>query len=79
MSGQWRVTGGEKGSECIDQNWYSANCSLRMKTMNRNADTYFNLANCLEKASCIKEANCHWRANLKLNPNSQWAEVARRK
>ena len=43
------------------------------------ADAHFNLAASLEKAGHIKEASRYWRAYLKLDSNSQWAGVARRR
>ena len=42
------------------------------------ADAHFNLAALLQKIGREEEANWHWKAYLKLDPNSQWAEVARR-
>jgi hypothetical protein len=42
------------------------------------ADAHFNLAVCLQKIGREEETSRHWKAFLKLDPNSQWAEVARR-
>ena len=42
------------------------------------ADAHFNLAACLERIGHKKEADRHWAAYLKLDPDSQWAEAARR-
>ena len=42
------------------------------------ADAHFNLALCYEKLGQKPEADRHWSAYLKLDPFSQWAEVAKR-
>ena len=42
------------------------------------ADAHFNLALCFEKLERRREAKRHWLAYLKLDPYSQWANVARR-
>ena len=41
------------------------------------ADAHFNLALCYEKLGRKPEADRHWSAYVKLDPFSQWAEVAR--
>ena len=43
------------------------------------ADAHFNLASCLEKICHRQEALQHWSAYLRLDPNSQWAEVAQKR
>ena len=43
------------------------------------ADAHFNLASCLEKICRRQEARLHWNAYLRLDPNNQWAEIARSK
>jgi tetratricopeptide (TPR) repeat protein len=42
------------------------------------ADAHFNLALCYEKLGQRQDAASHWSAYLKLDPNSQWSEIARR-
>ncbi len=42
------------------------------------ADAHFNLALCYEKLSQKQDANRHWSVYLKLDPSSQWAEIAKR-
>lgn len=41
------------------------------------ADAHFNLGVFLEKAGRFTEAQAHWRAYVDLDPQSQWAAVAR--
>ena len=41
------------------------------------ADAHFNLAVFLEKAGRLNDAQEHWRAYVNLDPNSQWAAIAR--
>jgi tetratricopeptide (TPR) repeat protein len=43
------------------------------------ADAHFNLALCFEKIGQEREAGRHWVAYLKLDPSSQWAEIAKRR
>ncbi len=42
------------------------------------ADAHFNLAYCYDQLGRPTEAAGHWRAYLKLDPDSEWAEIARR-
>jgi tetratricopeptide (TPR) repeat protein len=42
------------------------------------ADAHFNLALCYEKLGQRQPAASHWNTYLKLDPNSQWSEIARR-
>jgi tetratricopeptide (TPR) repeat protein len=42
------------------------------------ADAHFNLALCYEKLGKKQDAASHWNTYLKLDPNSQWSEIARR-
>jgi tetratricopeptide (TPR) repeat protein len=42
------------------------------------ADAHFNLALCYEKLGQKQDAVTHWNTYLKLDPNSQWSEIARR-
>ena len=42
------------------------------------ADAHFNLAMAYHDASRAAEARPHWEAYLRLDPESQWAEIARR-
>ena len=42
------------------------------------ADAHFNLACCCEQAGRSPEAAEHWRAYLSLDPESEWADLARR-
>ncbi|MHC4108948.1 MAG: tetratricopeptide repeat protein, partial [Planctomycetota bacterium] len=41
------------------------------------ADAHFNLACCCEQAGRSGEAADHWRAYLSLDPESEWADMAR--
>jgi tetratricopeptide (TPR) repeat protein len=42
------------------------------------ADAHFNLAMALHESGLVARAREHWEAYLKLDPESQWAEIARR-
>ena len=42
------------------------------------ADAHFNLAMTLQELGQVDEARQHWEAYLKLDPESKWAEIARR-
>lgn len=42
------------------------------------ADAHFNLAMTLQELGHVDEARLHWEAYLKLDPESKWAEIARR-
>lgn len=42
------------------------------------ADAHFNLAMALEEQGCIQDARTHWQAYVELDPDSPWAEIARR-
>jgi tetratricopeptide (TPR) repeat protein len=42
------------------------------------ADAHFNLAMTLQELGRADEAKAHWEAYVKLDPESQWAEIARR-
>ncbi len=42
------------------------------------ADAHFNLASCLTQIGTRAEAARHWRAYITLDPDSQWARIARR-
>lgn len=42
------------------------------------ADAHFNLAMCYEKAGRCSDAQRHWAKYLALDPDSEWAEVARK-
>jgi tetratricopeptide (TPR) repeat protein len=42
------------------------------------ADAHFNLAMTLQELKREDEARAHWEAYLKLDPESKWAEIARR-
>lgn len=42
------------------------------------ADAHFNLAMTLQELGELEEARAHWEAYLKLDPESKWAEIARR-
>jgi tetratricopeptide (TPR) repeat protein len=42
------------------------------------ADAHFNLAMTLQELGHLEEARQHWEAYLKLDPESKWAEIARR-
>jgi len=41
------------------------------------ADAHFNLAWCCERLGRPEDARTHWAAYLKLDPASEWADVAR--
>ena len=41
------------------------------------ADAHFNLALCYKKVSRRLDADRHWRAYIKLDSSSEWADVAR--
>jgi len=41
------------------------------------ADAHFNLAWCCERLGRPEDARTHWAAYLKLDPSSEWADVAR--
>ncbi len=41
------------------------------------ADAHFNVAGLLDGVGCAAEASEHWAAYLKLDPDSEWARVAR--
>jgi tetratricopeptide (TPR) repeat protein len=41
------------------------------------ADAHFNLASCLEQLGDRVGAKAHWSAYLKLDPDSEWATIAR--
>jgi tetratricopeptide (TPR) repeat protein len=42
------------------------------------ADAHFNLAMALQESGLVARAREHWEAYVKLDPESQWAEIARR-
>ncbi|MCA9310809.1 MAG: tetratricopeptide repeat protein [Phycisphaerales bacterium] len=42
------------------------------------ADAHFNLASCLTQIGTREDAARHWRAYITLDPDSQWARIARR-
>jgi tetratricopeptide (TPR) repeat protein len=42
------------------------------------ADAHFNLAMAYQDSGRGKDARAHWEAYLRLDPDSQWAEIARR-
>ena len=42
------------------------------------ADAHFNLAHCYEQLGRPAQAATHWNQYLKLDPVSEWAEIARR-
>ncbi len=41
------------------------------------ADAHFNVAGLLDGVGCAAEASEHWAAYLKLDPDSEWARIAR--
>ena len=41
------------------------------------ADGHFNLASFLEQVARFDEAASHWQAYVRLDPHSEWADVAR--
>jgi tetratricopeptide (TPR) repeat protein len=48
-----------------------------IKACSSYADAHFNLALCYEKLGQKQDAASHWNTYLKLDPRSQWSEIAR--
>ena len=43
------------------------------------ADAHFNMAHCCERLGRETEASAHWTAYVSLDPDSEWAEIARQR
>lgn len=63
------------------QEWYHASEQANKACVAQDpefATSWYNLADVQDAKGNTEEANRYWNASLKLDPNSQWVEFARR-